>query len=93
MLGRDKALEILDTAVGYSDADMTQAVIGIGQSSLTRFANSVIHQNVSERNAQLAIKAAIGKRLGYALTNRLDDDSIRAVVAQAVEFARNSQAN
>ncbi|MCX6375880.1 MAG: metallopeptidase TldD-related protein, partial [Armatimonadetes bacterium] len=93
MLGREKVLEILNGAVAYSDAEMTQAAIGIGQSSLTRFANSTIHQNVSERNAQLAVKAVIGKRIGYALTNRLDDDSIRAAVAQAVQFARNTQEN
>lgn len=93
MLGRDKTLEILDKAVGYSDADMTQASIGIGQSSLTRFANSVIHQNVSEYNAQLAVKAVVGKRVGSAMTNKLDEESVRAVVRKAVEFARNSPEN
>lgn len=93
MLGEDKALKILDTAVGYSDADMTQASIGIGQSSLTRFANSVIHQNVSEYNAQLAVKAVVGRRVGSAITNKLDEESVRSVVRRAVEFARHSPEN
>jgi PmbA protein len=93
MLGRDRVLGILDKALGYSGADQIHAAIGIGQSSLTRFANNIIHQNVSERNAHLAVKAVIGKHLGLAYTNRLDDESIKAVVTKAVEFARHSPEN
>lgn len=93
MLGRDRLMEILDKALRCSSADQTEVTIEIGQSSLTRFANSVIHQNVSERNGEFAVKAVIGKRIGYAMTNRLDDESIKAVVARAVDFARHSQEN
>ena len=93
MLGRERVLEILDKALGCSEADQTHVALGIGQSSLTRFANNVIHQNVSERNAGLAVKAVIGKKLGFSVTNRLDDDSIKAVVGRAVDFARNSPEN
>ena len=93
MLGREKVLEIVNKAIGCSKADQTQASVEIGESSLTRFANSIIHQNVSERNAQLAVKAVIGKRLGYCSTNRLDDQAIKATVEKAVEFARHSPEN
>jgi len=93
MLGRDKALEILGTAIAYSQAEMTQVAVEIGESSLTRFANSVIHQNVSERNAGLGVKAVIGKRIGFATTNRLDEDSIKTVVDKAVSFAKHSEDN
>ena len=93
MLGRDKVLEIVSKAIGYSKADQTQASVEIGEASLTRFANSIIHQNVSERNAQIAVKAVIGKRLGYCSTNKLDDGAIKATVEKAVEFARHSPEN
>lgn len=93
MLGREKVLDIVCRALEYSDADQTQAAVEVGESSLTRFANSMIHQNVSERNGGLAVKAVVGKRIGYAVTNKLDDDSIRAVVEKAVTFARNSGEN
>jgi len=93
MLGRDQALDILHKAVKHCDADQTQAVLAIGDSSLTRFANSIIHQNVSERNAQLAVKAVVGKRIGFATTNKLTDESVKAVVEQAVGFARHSEEN
>ena len=93
MLGREKVLDIVRKALEHSDADQTQAAVQIGESSLTRFANSAIHQNVSERNGGLAVKAICGKRIGYAMTNKLDDDSIRAVTERAVRFARNSGEN
>ena len=93
MLGREKTLNIVRKALDHSDADQTQAAVQIGDSSLTRFANSAIHQNVSERNGGLAVKAICGKRIGYAMTNKLDDDSIRAVTERAVRFARNSGEN
>ncbi|MHB0912040.1 MAG: TldD/PmbA family protein [Armatimonadota bacterium] len=93
MLGRDAALSLLQRALDLSDADMTQATLAVGTQSLTRFANSMIHQNVSEKNAGLSVKAVVGTRTGYAVTNRLDDASIAEVVAKAVEFARHSQEN
>ncbi|MBP6963185.1 MAG: TldD/PmbA family protein [Armatimonadetes bacterium] len=93
MLGRDRALEIVHKAVALSSADQTQAVFQVGESSLTRFANSSIHQNVSERNGGLSVKAALGKRIGFATTNKLDDHSIRETVDKAVIFARHSGEN
>lgn len=93
MLGEEKIFEILHKAIEYSNADMTEVAVTVGESSLTRFANSTIHQNVFERNASLAVRAIIGKRIGYAMTNKLDDVSIRSVVEKAVNFARHSAEN
>ncbi|MDH7482670.1 MAG: TldD/PmbA family protein [Armatimonadota bacterium] len=93
MLGKEKVLEILNKVVEYSNADMTEASITIGESSLTRFANSFIHQNVFEKNACLAVRAIIGKRIGYATTNKLDDEAICSVVKKAVAFAQHSAEN
>ncbi|MHB0999667.1 MAG: TldD/PmbA family protein [Armatimonadota bacterium] len=93
MPGRDDMLEILRKSIEYSGADMTQATLTVGESSLTRFANSIIHQNVAEKNAELAVRTIIGTRIGYAKTNRLDDESIREVVNRSLDSARHSQEN
>lgn len=93
MLGRAKSIKILQTAIEYSTAGMTQATLTIGESSLTRFANSRIHQNVSEKDAELAVKVVLGTKIGYATTNQLDEQSIAAVVDKAVAFAQHSQEN
>jgi len=93
MLGRERMLEIAGKALDYSTADQTQVTLTIGESSLTRFANSMIHQNVSERNAEFAVRAVVGNKIGYAVTNKLDDQSLKSVVQKAIDFARHSAEN
>ncbi len=93
MLGREGLLQILEKALSWSSADQTQVSLGIGQSSLTRFANNVIHQNVSQKNASLTVKAVVGKKIGCVTTNLLDDASVKAAVGHAVQFAHNSAEN
>lgn len=93
LLGQDRLQQTAKNALGYSEADQTQVSIGIGQSSLTRFAGSAIHQNVAERNANVSVRAIIGKKIGFATSNSIEDDDIRRTVAKAVEFARHQQEN
>jgi PmbA protein len=77
----------LATAAGASEAE---AVVSSDQAQLTRFANSEIHQNVAETNGSLNLRVAIGKRVGVASSNRLDDDGLRRLAEAAVSIARNS---
>ncbi|HET9347408.1 MAG TPA: TldD/PmbA family protein [Candidatus Limnocylindrales bacterium] len=59
--------------------------------SLTRFANSEIHQNVAESNVQVNLRFVAGKRVGVASTNRSDDEGLRLLAARAAAIARNSE--
>lgn len=61
--------------------------------ALTRFAGSRIHQNVSEHDATLRVRAVDGGRSGVASTNRLDPDGIGEVVARAVDICRRAAPN
>ena len=79
---------LLQKVLGYSQAEQTEVVYLGTDSALTRFANNAIHQNVAESNAELRVRAVVGKRVGVATTNRLDDESLRRVTAQALEIAR-----
>jgi PmbA protein len=58
--------------------------------SLTRFANSEIHQNVAESNVQVNLRFVTGKRVGVASTNRYDDEGLRRLAERAAAIARNS---
>ena len=59
-------------------------LIGEEDSSLTRFANSEIHQNVTEHSVSLRVRVIeAGKRVGVASTNQLDERSLREVVSRA----------
>lgn len=79
---------LLKKVLSYSQAGQTEVVYQGTESALTRFANNHIHQNVAESNHELRVRAVIGKKVGVATTNRLDDDSLRRVTEQALEIAR-----
>ena len=72
-------------SLGIADAE---AILAAGSSALTRFANNAIHQNVAERSGYLAVRVQIDGRTARATTNRLDDDSIRQVVEEAVALTK-----
>jgi len=77
----------LATAAGAGEAE---ALVSVEAAQLTRFANSEIHQNVAETNGSLNLRLAVGKRVGVASSNRLDDDGLRRLAETAVSIARNS---
>ncbi len=55
--------------------------------SLTRFANSRIHQNVSDERVAISVTVARNGRPANAATNRTDADGLAAVVADAADAA------
>jgi predicted Zn-dependent protease len=88
-LGDRKALEALvERVLGSSKADETEALAVASDSSLTRYTHNSAHESVNERNCQLSVRAVVGKRIGVAGTNRLDDTGIGDVVRRAYESAK-----
>lgn len=88
MLGEEKARIICHKVLSLSKADQTEVLLLGYDRQLTRFANSHIHQNVSESDVQLRVRVVIGKRVGVAVTNRLDESSMSQVVENAITIAR-----
>ncbi len=78
---------LLQKVLGYSQAEQTEVVYIGTESALTRFANNHIHQNVAESNYEVRVRAVVGKKVGIATTNRLDDESLRRVTRQALDIA------
>src|SRR5215212_8434225 len=88
LLGRAGFEALADRLLAASSADQTE-VVAIGtDSALTRFANSGIHQNVSERNVEVRVRAIVGKRAGVATTNDLSEAALSRVLERALEAAR-----
>ena len=87
MLGHNSIQRILDSALHASKADETEARLTAEDLHLTRFANNSIHQNVSEANATLTVRAVVGQRQGTATTNDLSAAGIEKAVAVAREIA------
>jgi len=88
VLTDEQARELAQRAVSLTGADQAEAVVISSAQALTRFANNRIHQNVAEANVQLSVRAVVGKRVGVAGTNRIDDESLRRCCEDAVAIAR-----
>ncbi len=77
----------------YSEADETEVHIDFGADALTRFANNTIHQNVAERGINISVRTVFDGRTARASTNKIDDESLRRVVAASAALARSQPKN
>ncbi len=93
--GRDPAssLALAERALGYAEqagATEVEALVAVDDARLTRFANSEIHQNVAESDAEINLRFVVGRRVGVASSNRVDDEGLRRLAETAGAIARNS---
>ncbi len=84
MLGPDKIRQLAEAAFAHAKGTWTEIIVQAVDSSLSRFANNAIHQNVSEANVSLRVRVVVGRRTGVAETNALSPDDLK----RAVETAR-----
>lgn len=88
MLTRDQAMEIFARIRKYAAADEVECLFYGGKSSLTRFANNTIHQNMAEENYGVSVRTAFGGRTARATTNKFDNESLKEVVSASERLAR-----
>jgi len=69
------------------DRGEAEAVATSGRLALTRFANSFIHQNVSEDSVQVWLRVAAEGRVAALQGNRADDASLQRLADSALEAA------
>lgn len=92
MIGEKQCYEILKSALKYAKSknpDFVDFLLLGWDSSITRVANSQIHQNVSETEASLAVDVIHNLRIGSASTSVLTEDSIRRAIDVAFESTRH----
>ena len=75
---------VLEMVGDRAEAD---ALADVGTSSLTRFANSFIHQNVSEDTASVTLRVAVDGKVSSSTTTITTDDALRAFVDATIETA------
>ena len=95
MGGEAELKRAADWALSCASGDGRQAeVVFIAEDAkLTRFANNEIHQNVAERNVEVHVRVAIGKKVGTASGNGVDGDALRRLVEQATTVAKLQREN
>jgi predicted Zn-dependent protease len=92
---RDQAsiLALAERALAYAEkagATEAEALVAADDARLTRFANSEIHQNVAESDAEINLRFVVGRRVGVASSNRVDDEGLQRLAETAGAIARNS---
>jgi len=93
LLGEREINRLLSQALTFSSADETEIALSTQHEALTRFAHNVIHQNVAEVDAQVEVRAALGKRVGRAATNDLSLPGIECAVRRACDLTRHAPEN
>ncbi len=88
MVGEERLQSLVEQVLRLSGAEQTEALLLARQSELTRYANSYVHQHVSESHLTLRVRAVEDGRVGMAVTNQLDAESLRHTVEKAQENAR-----
>lgn len=89
MTGKDKIFATLEPLLKKSGADQAEAVFLGSNYGLTRYANSIIHQNVAEKNSRVYFRVVLGRKIGVASTNTFEKEELRRALNAALEIARH----
>ncbi|MFO8110549.1 MAG: TldD/PmbA family protein [Thermoplasmata archaeon] len=87
MVKRERLEEIEEMVMNKMKVDELELRISISDSSLTRFANSRIHQNIAQQNTAVSIRAVKGKKMGSAGVSTLEEDDILSCLRSAEKIA------
>ena len=79
-------LELFDRSLKKSGADQTELICEKEEFYLTRFAESIIHQNIGRTDHTIWCRAIIGKKIGVATTNIVSQESIDSLINTAIEI-------
>jgi len=91
LLTRSECQDVFERALGIArplGVRELEVTLDASDAALTRFANNTIHQNVAERRRAISVRAAFEGRTARASANRLDVESIRRAVEDAVALTR-----
>jgi PmbA protein len=83
------SFEILDRALKAANGEADAAFVSVDQ-NISRFANSNVHQNMSEISAGLTLRLVVNGSMGVASTTVFDDDEIAQTAELAREAARHA---
>lgn len=89
-LSRDDARKLTDKILSFAKADETRVNIATGWSGNTRFAGGQISTSGSTTNTTVSVQSTIGRKRASAVSNILDDESLRRTVDLAERLARLS---
>src|SRR5437660_11899993 len=84
-----ESFERIDRALSAANTEADAVLISTDQ-NISRFANSNLHQNMSEISAGLTLRVIVNGSMGVASTSSFDDDELAQTAELAREAARHS---
>ncbi len=90
MRSEAESFEILKRALDAANADEADAAFISVDQNISRFANSQVHQNMSEESASLTLRVIVGGAMGVATTTVFSEEEIARTAELAREAARHS---
>ncbi|HDO20242.1 MAG: TldD/PmbA family protein [archaeon GB-1867-097] len=94
ILGKNTCLELAEKTIKEAlnlGATQAEARIQTYTSYLTRFANSIIHQNVGETNVSLILRFIYGKKISTVSINEVTLEAIRKLAETGLKIAKVSE--
>jgi PmbA protein len=85
------SFDIIDRALAAAGAGEADASLVSVDHNVSRFANSQLHQNMSEEGATLTLRVIVNGAMGVATTTVFDDEEIARTAQLAREAAKHSQ--
>jgi predicted Zn-dependent protease len=84
---QELATRVLERAVAAAPAAEIEVSVDHSRPALTRFANSVIHQNVAEEYVHVGIRVHVDGRTASASSTVVGDDGVDALVSRVLAAA------
>ena len=88
VLSQAEAESLTKRIVGFSQADSCRVSLQSSARGNTRFAVNQVSTSGDNEDVSIRVRVTVGKKVGAASTNRLDDDGLRQVVQVAERIAR-----
>jgi predicted Zn-dependent protease len=84
----DEALSLIDSTIKQSQAEAVVVSLSASESTLSRFSENQISQNISKNKCNLTITSYFGKRSASASTTELNAEAIAQTLRRSEELAR-----
>ena len=88
MITKEKFRQIADQIFSVATADEVEVLLSCDNSSLTRFANNTIHQNVSSSDDSVRVRVVKDGKVGTASFNRFEPDVIKKSIQAAEDVMK-----
>jgi PmbA protein len=91
LLGKDKLFQMSDDIIAKCDNAGCEIEFAHDSHSLTRMANSTIHQNVKIDSTSVSIRVSRGDRIGVSSTNLVTPEGLFDCLFNALEIMKASE--